>query len=211
MTEFERRRAPPSSTSSVRRGRAAHMALTVLYLVRSTLRLSAQVLLALIILFEEWGWGPLSRLAAFIARWRPIARLERGIAGLSPYPALAVFCVPSALLLPLKLAALWLIAHGHAFAAGALFLGAKVVGTALVARLYQLTEPALMQLGWFRRGYETLMPWKHALVAWVRASWAWRAGRVMKRRLGRALAPMAARLRELARPLALWLTARARR
>lgn len=36
-------------------------------------------------------------------------------------------------------------------------LAAKLVGTALAARLFQLTHPALMQLHWFARLYA---PWK---------------------------------------------------
>ena len=72
--------------------------------------------------------------------------------------------------------------------AGLLFVAAKVVATALVARLFVLTQPALMQIGWFAWGYDTVMPWKDALTERVRASWAWRVGRVVKERARRAVA-----------------------
>lgn len=143
-------------------------------------------LLAIIIVFEEWGWRPLSALLARLARLKPIAVLEAGIVRLPPWPALAVFALPSLLLLPLKLLALGLIAKGHVIAASGLFIGAKLAGTAIVARLFQLTRPALMKLGWFARIYGIVMPWKEAMVAQVRASWAWRYGRVLKFRLKQA-------------------------
>ena len=48
-----------------------------------------------------------------------------------------------------------LIAKGQIVLAGILFAFAKVVATALVARLFMLTQQALMQIGWFAWGYET--------------------------------------------------------
>ena len=62
-------------------------------------------------------------------------------------------------------------------------LMAKLVGTAIVARLFTLTQPALMQLGWFARTYTRWMGWKDALMAQARASWPWRLGRVLKRQI----------------------------
>ena len=59
---------------------------------------------------------------------------------------------------------------------------AKVVSTALVARIFMLTKPALMQISWFRRAYDWFIPWKEALFAKVRASFAWRYGRMVKSR-----------------------------
>ena len=47
-------------------------------------------LLALLILFEEWGWEPLRAALASLGRWPPVAALERRIAALPPYGALAL-------------------------------------------------------------------------------------------------------------------------
>jgi hypothetical protein len=142
-------------------------------------------LLALVILFEEWGWQPLQRAMARIARLPLLARVERRIAALPPHAALAVFVLPSLLLLPVKLLALWLIGQGQALAGAAVIVAAKLAGTAIVARLFTLTQPALMQLPWFATLYTRWTAWKEALLARVRASWAWRAGRVLKRGLRR--------------------------
>jgi len=156
--------------------------------VRPVLSTVLQLLFALIIVFEEWGWRPLSELLGRLARWRPWAQLEYGIARLPPYAALVVFVLPSTLLLPLKLLAVFLIAKGQVILAGILFAAAKVIATALVARLFILTQPALMQIGWFAWAYERFIPWKDALVEWVHASWPWRVGRVWKERARRLLA-----------------------
>ena len=152
------------------------------------LRRGFEALLALVILFEEWGWEPLKRAMAWVARLPPLAWVERRIAALPPAVALAVFLVPTLLLLPVKFAALWLIGSGRAGLGLALIVVAKLVGTALVARLFQLTQPALMQLAWFARTYTRWTAWKEALFARVRASWAWRVGRVVKRRVAQRVA-----------------------
>ena len=154
---------------------------------RPILRGALQMLLALIIVFEEWGWQPLADLLGRLAKWRPWAAVETAIARLPPYAALVVFALPTALLLPLKFLAVLLVAQGQIVMAGLLFLAAKVVATALIARLFLLTQPSLMQIGWFARGYDTVMPWKDALVERVHNSWVWRAARVWKERARRVV------------------------
>src|SRR5262249_39812396 len=80
---------------------------------RPVLRLALQFLLALIIVFEEWGWQPLADLLGRLAKWRPWAAMETAIARLPPWAALIAFVLPSTLLLPLKFIALFLIARGQ--------------------------------------------------------------------------------------------------
>ena len=170
--------------SLVMAGRAAGQAgLILLQLAWLYLRRTLGIILALLLLFEQWGWQRLLQLVQPVARLKPIAALEGAIARLPPYPALAVFATPALMLLPLKLLALYLIAHGHAVSAAMLFIGAKVVGTALVARLYQLTEKQLMQIGWVRRAHDAAMPRIQALHEHIRRSWAWRYGRMLKTRV----------------------------
>jgi hypothetical protein len=170
----------------------------------------AQALLALVIVFEEWGWRPLAAALGRLARLAPISRLEALIQRLPPYAALAVFVVPSAALFPLKLLALWLIAQGKTLAAAALFIGAKVAGTAIVARLFMLTQGQLMRIGWFKRLYDVFMPWKEALTTWARQSSAWRMGRLVKARLKARYGPVVKAWRSAAILLARDLLARLR-
>lgn len=194
---------------SVRVGRAARGAwrklapvLAIAWsLLHPVLNTALQIAAALIIVFEEWGWRPLADLLGRFVRWRPFAVVEAFIVQLPPYAALVVFALPTLLLLPLKFLALFLIARGQIILAGILFMAAKVVATALVARLFMLTQPALMQIGWFAYGYDTVMPWKDAVTARVRASWAWRWGRVVKARAKRFVAAMIRRWEPAFRPI----------
>lgn len=131
--------------------------------------------LALILIFEEWGWEPLARLMARLARLPLWARMEAFITRLPPYGALIVFFVPALMLLPVKLLALYWISRGHALFGIGVVLAAKMLGTAAVARLFALTQPALMRLAWFARLYGRWIPWKDALIARVKSAPVWRA------------------------------------
>jgi hypothetical protein len=64
-----------------------------------------------------------------------------------------------------------------------LLIAAKLASTALIARIFILTKPALMQIGWFSRAYNIFVPWQEAMFDWLRSSWIWRYGRVIKRRV----------------------------
>jgi hypothetical protein len=185
--ELENRRA--AAAALLRRAwvRASPVLSATWRAIRIVLKRTLEVLLALVIVFEQWGWRPLADLLGRLARWRPWAAIESVIIRLPPYAALVVFVLPSALLLPLKLLAVFLVARGQIFLAGLLFAAAKVVATALVARLFMLTQPALMQIGWFAWTYNTVIPWKDALVDRVHASWPWRTGRIVKERVRRLL------------------------
>jgi hypothetical protein len=149
-------------------------------LVRPALVFALNVLAALILLFEEWGWRPLSNLVARLARFPLWAKIELWIAGLPPYGALMALGVPSAILVPAKLLGVFLLATGHIVSATIVIIAAKLASTALIARIFLLTKPALMQIPWFVRAYEIFVPWQEALFARIRASWAWRYGRVVK-------------------------------
>jgi hypothetical protein len=138
-------------------------------------------LIALLVLFEEWGWEPLQRLMARIARLPGVRHLEDWIVRLPPWAALIVLVLPSLLLVPVKLGALWLIGVGKGGLGVTVIVVAKVVGTAIVARIFTLTRPALIRLSWFEAVYARWVTWKESVVARVRASWVWRAGRVFKR------------------------------
>lgn len=138
--------------------------------------------LALLIIFEEWGWEPLQRVIARIGQWPGLRWVEAAVRRLPPYGALLLFVLPTLLLLPVKLAALWLIGEGHAIGGLATIAMAKLVGTAIVARLFTLTQPALMQLGWFAHLYTRWTGWKTQLLAQVHASAVWRNARALRLR-----------------------------
>lgn len=155
--------------------------------VRAALLAPLKLLLALLILFEEWGWEPLQRLVAAIGRWPGFRWIGGWVRGLPPYAALALFALPALALLPVKLAALWAIRQGHAVLGLTVIVIAKLVGTAIVARLFTLTHDTLMRLPWFARLYARWSGWKAGLLAWVHASSAWRAAHAASQRLKVAL------------------------
>jgi hypothetical protein len=161
-----------------------YLGLLLVWLVRGPLWQAAvlvlQIIAALVLLFEEWGWRPLAAALGRLSKYLVWARLEAWIVGLPAYGALALFAAPAVCLFPLKLFALYLFASGHPVLGIALIAGAKIVGTAIVARIFMLTQPKLMGIGWFAAIYNTVMPWKEAMFAYIRQSPAWRYGRIVR-------------------------------
>jgi hypothetical protein len=131
------------------------------------------LLAALFFLVEGALWR-LAGLYAWLGRLPVLRQLERGIAGLPPYGALAVFAVPSVMLAPVKFLALYWMAGGHPALGVGTIVTAKVAGTALVARIYQLTRPALVRLGWFAWCEGQVLGAKRAAYEWWRGSAAGR-------------------------------------
>ena len=157
-------------------------------------------LVGLALIFEEWGWQPLQRALGQLARLAVWARLEACIARLPPWAALMTLGTPMLLLFPLKLLALYWIGHGHVAVGAGVVLVAKVVGTAIVARLFALTQPALMRLRWFATWYPRWVSWKNGIIAQVHASWYGRAASVVLRRTRRGVGRVWRRWRDGAAP-----------
>jgi len=106
------------------------------------------ILLALVFLFEAWLWSHLAPVVAWVVAHIPLramkARLRALIDRLPPAATLVVFIVPVLLLLPLK------------------FLSVGVT-----AFIFDVTQPKLMQMAWFRWLYDRVMAglaWAHGLV-----------------------------------------------
>jgi hypothetical protein len=149
-------------------------------ILRRFLRALAAALLLPVLLFEEWGWEPLAAMAGRLAALPFWARMEAAIRRLPPWAALTAFLAPVLTLLPIKLLGLYLLGEGYPLAALCLILGAKLVGTAILARLFQLVEPALMHIPLFARWYPRWKRWKDGMFDRVRESAFWRATRVGK-------------------------------
>ncbi len=114
-------------------------------------RLITPVLLAIAALFflvEELLWR-LARIFALLGKLPVFHQLEQLISALPPYGALAIFALPALALAPIKLLALYWLSGGHPALGVGTIITAKVLGTALVARIYQLTRPRLVTLPWF--------------------------------------------------------------
>src|SRR6266446_2072132 len=86
----------------------------ILRVAKKSLAAPFIILAAIVILLEDWLWQDLARLAAAIGRLPLLRSIEALIIRLPPYPALLFFATPALLLVPLKIVALYFIAHGHA-------------------------------------------------------------------------------------------------
>lgn len=154
------------------------------------LRRGLLFVLALVFLLEAWIWD------TFAAGWRWLgkhvpfqaarAALERGIRRLPPYAALVMFAVPGLVVLPFKVAGLWLIAQGHIVLGAGVFFAAKVAGVGVLAFVFELIRDKLMTLGWFSRIYGAVMRWR---------DWAHRLVDPYTRELKAQLASLRARIR----------------
>lgn len=138
-------------------------------IVRRFIRGLFSIPLAIWIFLEEWVWNGMLAVMAWIGKLPPVHWAETQLAKLPPYAALIAFIIPAAILLPFKLAAFWLIAHGHAIYGAWVFVIAKIIGTAFLARIFSLTKPALLTIGWFNRAYFAITGWRDRLYAYVRA------------------------------------------
>lgn len=137
-------------------------------------------LFALLIFIEEWGWGPLSALVGRLARWPSIAAVESHIRRLSPRVALALFLFPALLQVPVKLAALYLIRDGRVTLGVAIIVTAKLVGTALVGRLFLFVETQLMEFAWFASCVAWWRVMRDRVMAALRNSFLWHNGRALR-------------------------------
>jgi len=132
-------------------------------------------LAALVVFIEEFGWRPLSAWLGRIARWPPLRALEARIQRLPARPALGLFLVPAVLLFPIKIAALGLLQAGHAATGVGIIVAAKLLGTAVVGRLFVLLEPQLREFAWVVRALGWWHRVKAAVGGAVRESRLWRA------------------------------------
>lgn len=131
----------------------------------------------MVLLVEEALWR-LSALLALLGKLPILHALEGAIQRVPPWGALALFGLPSIALAPIKFLALYWIAGGHPVLGIGTILTAKVTGTALVARLFQLTQPQLLTIGWFRWGYEKVIALRAAAYGlWSNSA----AGRLWRR------------------------------
>ena len=133
------------------------------------------LLAALLLAFEEFAWDELSAWLARLGRLPVLRQIESAIARASPGVALSLFLLPVLGLLPVKLAAVLLIRRGHAVLGLLVILLAKLLGTAVAARLFGLTRKQLMSVGWFARAYQLFMRFKAYVYGRLAASRAWQA------------------------------------
>jgi hypothetical protein len=96
------------------------------------------------------------------------ARVRRRIQQLGPYQSLALLAVPTGLVEPLKVVALFVAGKGHWLSSTAMIIGAYAVSLLIVERLFRVVKPKLMMLGWFARLWIWLVALPGKILATVR-------------------------------------------
>jgi len=135
------------------------------------------VLATALMLVEEYLWHGLVRFGIWFGRLPPIAELETRLAALTPTACLVALLVPVGLAVPIELFALWQMAAGHFLAGVALLVAAKLLPTALVARIYTLCEPKLATIAWFVGVRDIILGAKNWAHQKLEAQPAWRVAR----------------------------------
>lgn len=136
-------------------------------------------LVGLLLAYEEIQWR-LSFVYAWLGKLPLLRQLENWVRRLPPYGALALIGAPTLVITPIKFLAVYWIAMGHPVSGVASIIAAKAAGTAFVARVFLLTQPALMSIGWVKWAYEKVMRLREAAydiwrlspwVRWLRPRW----------------------------------------
>jgi hypothetical protein len=140
-----------------------HTGETLLQKLKRLLLVPLSWLAAIVFLIEEAIWDWTARLMARLGAVRLVHAIEKHITSLPPRWALVTFLLPSLILIPAKLIGLHAFATGHIFLGSSVFVLAKLLGMAFFSRIFNLTRPALMQLGWFVRLYAFVMHYRNLI------------------------------------------------
>jgi hypothetical protein len=141
--------------------------------LKYALELAVVPLVAAIVFIEDVLLHYLGLAMARLAKWPPVAWLEAWLRRLPPWAALLAFVAPSAIVLPVKLSAVWFaLHHRYGLSVASVVIG-KMLATALVARLYRVLHPTLVTMPWFLRAETWLFAWRDRLYAFVRAMPVW--------------------------------------
>jgi hypothetical protein len=136
-----------------------------------------------VFLVEDLLIRRLGHLLGRLAAWPPIARAEAWAARLPPYGALALFLLPSTLIVPEKLLVILLFHTHHYWAAIGVLVGAKLFATAVVGRILAICHPTLSRLGWFRRADDWVRLTRNRIHGAIKSTALWQAGERMKKRI----------------------------
>jgi hypothetical protein len=77
--------------------------------------------------------------------------LRRAIESLGPYPSLFLLGVPTAMVEPLKLAALAIAGKGHWITGTAIIVACYAFSLLVLERLFLIVKPKLLTISWFAK------------------------------------------------------------
>ncbi|MEK4033402.1 hypothetical protein WOA01_10645 [Methylocystis sp. IM2] len=127
--------------------------------------------LAIVFLIEAWIWDHVRDWLRQLERALGLERIEPWLSDLvdrlSPPMTLALFAVPMVGVLPIKVAALALLASGHVFLGVLFIFFSKSLTLGVEAFLFDICRDKLLQMAWFARLYSIVIEirdWSLALV-----------------------------------------------
>jgi hypothetical protein len=132
---------------------------------------------AIWLFFEDWVWDNIVALMHIVGRLKIINRFERFLARQNQYLLLTLFTLPFLMVIPAKVYGLYLIADGKVIRGITIFLIAEVLITALVTRLFIISNNKLLQIKAFAAFYYWFKDKKEWLYSEVRKLPAWQATR----------------------------------
>jgi len=140
---------------------------------------------AVLLLIEEWLWQGTADFLRALLRLPAVAACAAWVRHRTPYQALALFVLPILSLLPLKGVIVLAFMHGRALLGVTVLVLEKLIFSAVFAALYQLTAPAITQIGWVLRLQQTFLRFRHLLHQWLERQAAYRHARALLRRIRR--------------------------
>ena len=129
------------------------------------------VLAGIYFLIDALFLPPVRVLAAWLGRFRLLARLGDWIRTLGPYQTLALFLVPLIILEPVKPVAAYLMASGRFTHGVAVLVVGEILKITIVERLFHIGRDKLMAIPAFAWTYNFVMGW----LAYLRSLPAWQA------------------------------------
>jgi hypothetical protein len=106
-----------------------------------------------------------------IARLKLFAAISAWFASLGPYPTLALFLIPLAILEPVKPVGGYLIATGRVVTGVVVLAVGELLKIAIVERIFHMGRDKLMTIPAFAWAYNFVAGW----LAWLKALPAWQA------------------------------------
>jgi hypothetical protein len=96
-----------------------------------------------------------------------LAGARRWVQKLGPYQSLAVLLVPTTLVEPIKLIAVWVAGEGHWLSGTGMLIGAYAVSLLFVERLFRVVKPKLMTLRWFAKSWNWFVALRNKIAPWA--------------------------------------------
>ena len=132
------------------------------------------LLAALWLWVEEWVWDRLAAMMVWLSRLSWVRAAAAWVASLPAYVAMALFLVPVVLMLPFKVAGLWLLARGEIRLGTCVFAMAHILGTAMEAWIFAHARNALLTVRWFAAVHGAFVRLREYLRARVAELQVWR-------------------------------------